>query len=221
MDATAFLASLTRSLEADSNWIKKDRWQEHHAYRTHAMKGNAVKGREAARDVGVLQSTMKEMKYEWGEGTAATDTSGRIIHRVYGWEWQQVDLVAATAPGPWSKCVWQGRYVIDLALELENNPWEFTLHMRGLLDFNATLRVGVFYTASEDIDEAEVGTGDRLIPLRSWVPPWKFDDWGVYGSQANPLVAVFISDKEPRIVGARRWSPTRPWVEDLWPDSAK
>lgn len=221
MDAITLLTALSSALDAEAFRIDKGRWSSQPAYRTFAMKGNAIRGAEAARDEGVLQRTMEIMGYGWGKGKATSDASGQAVHRAYGWEWQQIDLVAATAPGPWGECVWKGKYAIDLALELENNPSEFTLHMRGLLDFNASLRVGVFFTSEDSIDHAQVGTGDGHVTLANWRPPWKFEDWGVYGAQAWPLVAVFLSEHEPRIVGARRWSPTGRAVEDLYSSAPK
>ena len=104
--------------------------------------------------------------------------------------------------------MWQGQYRIDLALELENNRQEFTLHMRGLLDFNAAHRVGMFYAPKPPIEEAGVGVGpNEEIRLAEWKPPWMLDNNGVALEDARPLVAVFLSEKKPEVLGARRYTP--------------
>lgn len=109
MKVTDFLSDLAGSLEKHAPHVDLERWKSHPAYRTHVMKGNAIKGAEPSQDVGVLQTTMSSLGYEWGSGREMSEADGVTSRRIYGWEWQKIDLVAATSPGPWGECVWQGR----------------------------------------------------------------------------------------------------------------
>lgn len=226
MDTGDFLCALDEALGKHRPEITSAKWSQY-AYRTHFMKGNAVKGEVAGCDRGVLQDTMKKLRYECSPNGLLDDGKGspEIAHhrRVYGWEWQQIDLVAARSPGPWGECVWKGQYRIDLALELENNIAEFTLHMRGLLDFNAVLRVGIFYATEGKLDQVKVGSGNGLIPLAAWTPPWKDSTWGGRPLEDDSvLLAVFLSEQKPEVLGARQWSLRNAEGEDvLWKASSQ
>lgn len=198
-----------RRLESSPDWMAA-RWSTTPGYRTNRVTGAYhAHGPSNRRDC-VLAETMHCLGYAPNESDSLC---GELAH-LYRFEWQRIDLVAATSPGKWGDCVWKGQYRLDLALEVENNPAEFTLHMRGILDTKAVHRVCIFYTNQDDPLQTEVGTGSGMVPAGEWTwPPPESQGWAP--PVTARLVAVFVGLSAPRIVGAYAWSTDAPGTRPI------
>jgi hypothetical protein len=134
--------------------------------------------------------------------------------RVYFHERNKIDVVAVECPDNLDNDCWHGLYRTTLALELENDIQEFELTMRWLLDVRAELHCGVFFAKS--LDGLLVGGSHHQhkptkiqVPLATWTPPWHHDrgDWVVPAAGNEKLLAIFLSDQEPKLLGARLYEP--------------
>jgi hypothetical protein len=133
--------------------------------------------------------------------------------RVFFHERHGLDLVAVDCAENWDQDCWKGEYRTTLALEVENRIQEFAMTMRGLLDARATLHCGIFYVPAKFEDrlgDTEVGMAahkkDAITTQRldDYVPPWRNSGhWAVVPSGDEQLLAVFLAENEPRVVGAR------------------
>lgn len=214
-------AALAEARPGSEAMLDQGRWREKPRYRTHVMCGNAIPGvAPGDREKAVLSTVMSKLGYTRNDGE--TRAKGEM-YRLFGFEWYKLDLVAATAPGTWGTHVWRGEYRIELALEVENNIEEFTLHMRGLYDFNAAHRVGIFYLdpnenlpiddlrirvpEGEDGEDAGEHREDPRQTLRDWTGPSRHGEWGVRVRENEPVTAIFLSLAKPEILGVRQWVP--------------
>lgn len=173
------------------------------SYRTHHMMGTAIRTRKEAPNRGE-NCVIKRLLQRLGFTPENQGPSGEKA--VYFPEGRRVDVVACRCEDKWYDDCWRGEYETVMAAEVENDIREFTLTMRGLLDVRAQSYFGIFYTWEMDLDSMRVGFGPQrepLKPLRDWKPPWDSSRVCPVSPDDAPLVAVFLSDREPRLVGAR------------------
>lgn len=214
MKLADFLRALQGSLANPPRAIEEDRWAKELSYRTHVMKGDAIRNEVGRSPNSVLDTTLSVLGYH-------RYRRGESNERIYDGEWNGIDMMAVTCPGNWDKDVWAGRYRYDLQLEVENDVQEFTFHMRGLIDHRSVLNVCIFYAPHDSpLDEIEVGTGKgkaALRPLRDWDPPWTPSPWAVPAATAPCITAVFLGADKPVFIGARHYDPLHDVPEDILP----
>lgn len=213
MDLTpeVFVTLLEKNLAAwckpsHARCITPDDWRVGGGMRTHIMKGNAIRRRRAATPNYVLRDVLEAGGYERWEPRR------RDLRRVYFPERHTLDVVAIDCPSNWDDDCHRGQYRTTLAIELENDLREFEMTMRGLLDVRASLSCGIFY-ARDGREPREVGVahahdpGPQWAPLDAWRPSWFNKGWPVPPLPGERQLAIFLSELEPRVVGARCYAP--------------
>ena len=209
MTAEKFVKALGDALALHAKDIDEKRWGDW-AYRTHWMLGRAIKGKAPARKTFILRTVMKDLDYRWHRRDPRP-SDPTVADRTWTRERWGLDLGAVESPVEWDRACWEGRWRTTLALEVENDIQEFSLTMRGLLDVQAQLRVGVFYANEplERVEDLRVGVGPRdentRVRLGNWTPPWTEPNTGSQLADGGQIAAIFVSCQRPAVLGVQPW----------------